>query len=85
MEQHCSAKRFPARLRSTCHGISADLALKELGDNWGAFEKAACMLHKVLRSKTDAGYHSGIRGIKGKSLEEMSKENEEDNIEGGPS
>lgn len=93
------AEIFPARLRSTCHGISA--AAGKAGAIIGAFG----FLYAAQPSdpkKTDAGYPPGIGvknalivlgcvnalGIlftflvpeaKGKSLEEMSKENDEEN------
>ncbi|KAJ8531493.1 hypothetical protein K7X08_026927 [Anisodus acutangulus] len=91
------AEIFPARLRSTCHGISA--AAGKAGAMVGAFG-----FHYAAQSndpnKTDSGYSPGI-GVrnslivlgcinffgmlftllvpesKGKSLEEMSKENNE--------
>ncbi|KAG9154852.1 hypothetical protein Leryth_023914 [Lithospermum erythrorhizon] len=92
------AEIFPARLRSTCHGISA--ASGKAGAIIGAFG----FLYAAQSSdpkKTDAGYPPGIGvrnsllvlgcinflGVvftflvpesKGKSLEEMSKENEEE-------
>lgn len=92
------AEIFPARLRSTCHGISA--AAGKVGAMVGAFG----FLHAAQSKdpqKTDAGYPAGI-GVrnslivlgcvnalgmvftllvpesKGRSLEEMSMENEEE-------
>lgn len=98
------AEIFPARLRSTCHGISA--AAGKAGAIVGAFGFLyAAQPHDP--EKTDPGYPPGI-GIKntlivlgcvnvlglfftflvpeprGKSLEEMSGENEEDD-DAGPS
>lgn len=96
------AEIFPARLRSTCHGISA--AAGKAGAIVGAFGflYAAQSTHA---SETDEGYPTGI-GIKktllllgvinalgflctflvpeakGKSLEEMSGENDEEQQEG---
>lgn len=91
------AEIFPARLRSTCHGISA--AAGKAGAIVGAFGFLYAAQSKDP-SKRDAGYPAGI-GVKyslivlgcvnalgmlftllvpeskGKSLEEMSKENEE--------
>lgn len=96
------AEIFPARLRSTCHGISA--AAGKAGAIVGAFGFLYAAQSKDL-SKRDYGYPAGI-GVrnslfvlaacnllglaftflvpesKGKSLEEMSKENEEDEVEG---
>ncbi|GAA0142384.1 secondary carrier transporter [Lithospermum erythrorhizon] len=93
------AEIFPARFRSTCHGISA--ASGKLGAIVGAFGFLYLAQNKDP-SKTDAGYPAGI-GVKnsllllgginflgmlftffvpesnGKSLEEMSRENEESN------
>ncbi|CAN4091133.1 unnamed protein product [Withania somnifera] len=90
------AEIFPARLRSTCHGISA--AAGKAGAIVGAFGFLYAA-QSTDPSKVDAGYHTGI-GVKnalivlgcvnllgmlftllvpeskGKSLEEMSKENE---------
>ncbi|KAF9683006.1 hypothetical protein SADUNF_Sadunf05G0167400 [Salix dunnii] len=92
------AEIFPARLRSTCHGISA--ASGKLGAIVGAFGFLYLAQNKD-KTKTDAGYPPGI-GVKnsllvlgvvnffgilftflvpesnGKSLEEMSGENEND-------
>ncbi|KAK4421749.1 Inorganic phosphate transporter 1-4 [Sesamum alatum] len=92
------AEIFPARLRSTCHGISA--ASGKAGAIIGAFGFLYAAQPKDP-SKTDAGYPAGI-GVKnslivlgcvnalgmiftflvpesnGKSLEEMSKEGEEE-------
>ncbi|KAH6809011.1 phosphate transporter 1 [Perilla frutescens var. frutescens] len=92
------AEIFPARLRSTCHGISA--AAGKAGAIVGAFGFLYAAQSKDP-TKTDAGYPAGI-GVKnslivlgcvnalgmlftllvpesnGRSLEEMSKENEED-------
>ncbi|KAL2463598.1 putative inorganic phosphate transporter 1-7 [Forsythia ovata] len=89
---------FPARLRSTCHGISA--AAGKAGAIVGAFGFLYAA-QPTDPNKTDAGYPPGI-GVKntlivlgcvnflgmlftllvpesnGKSLEEMSKENEEE-------
>ncbi|KAL3507654.1 hypothetical protein ACH5RR_033036 [Cinchona calisaya] len=93
------AEIFPARLRSTCHGISA--AAGKAGAIVGAFGFLYAA-QSTDPSKTDAGYPPGIGvknslivlgcvnglGIlftflvpeaKGKSLEEISKENDEDN------
>ncbi|KAA8548802.1 hypothetical protein F0562_000486 [Nyssa sinensis] len=93
------AEIFPARLRSTCHGISA--ASGKAGAIVGAFGFLYAAQSQD-RNKTDQGYPPGI-GVKnslivlgvvnflgmlftflvpesnGKSLEEMSQENEEDN------
>ncbi|KAJ6412196.1 hypothetical protein OIU84_005285 [Salix udensis] len=92
------AEIFPARLRSTCHGISA--AAGKLGAIVGAFG-FLYMSQNKNKDKTDAGYPRGIGvrnallvlgfvnffGIvftflvpesKGKSLEEISGENETD-------
>ncbi|KAL3506128.1 hypothetical protein ACH5RR_031510 [Cinchona calisaya] len=92
------AEIFPARLRSTCHGISA--AAGKAGAIVGAFGFLYAA-QSTDPSKTDAGYPPGIGvknslivlgcvnflGIlftflvpeaKGKSLEEMSKENDEE-------
>lgn len=92
------AEIFPARLRSTCHGISA--AAGKAGAIVGAFGFLYLAQNKDP-SKTDKGYPPGI-GVKnaliilggvnalgvlftflvpeskGKSLEEMSQENEEE-------
>jgi PHS family inorganic phosphate transporter-like MFS transporter len=92
------AEIFPARLRSTCHGISA--ASGKLGAIVGAFG-FLYLSQDQNKAKTDAGYPTGI-GVKnsllvlgvvnffgivftflvpesnGKSLEEMSGENETD-------
>lgn len=92
------AEIFPARLRSTCHGISA--ASGKLGAIVGAFGFLYLAQNKD-KAKTDAGYPAGI-GVKnsliilgvlnflgllftflvpeskGKSLEEMSGEQEDD-------
>ncbi|EYU17912.1 hypothetical protein ABFS82_14G204400 [Erythranthe guttata] len=92
------AEIFPARLRSTCHGISA--ASGKLGAMVGAFGFLYLAQNKDPK-KTDAGYPAGI-GVKnslivlgfvnlagllftflvpeakGKSLEDMSGENEEE-------
>ena len=96
------AEIFPARLRSTCHGISA--ASGKLGAMVGAFG-FLYLAQSQDKTKTDAGYPAGIGvknsllvlgginflGIlftflvpesKGKSLEEMSRENEDENGEG---
>ncbi|KAJ8749588.1 hypothetical protein K2173_026237 [Erythroxylum novogranatense] len=95
------AEIFPARLRSTCHGISA--AAGKLGAIVGAFGFLYLAQNKD-KAKADAGYPAGI-GVKnslivlgvvnllgllftflvpeskGKSLEEMSGENEgDDNV-----
>uniref|UniRef100_M1ANH0 Inorganic phosphate transporter n=1 Tax=Solanum tuberosum TaxID=4113 RepID=M1ANH0_SOLTU len=90
------AEIFPARLRSTCHGISA--ACGKLGAMVGAFG-FLYLAQPQDKSKADAGYPAGIGvrnslivlGVvnllglfftflvpesKGKSLEEMSRENE---------
>ncbi|KAF5459371.1 hypothetical protein F2P56_023323 [Juglans regia] len=95
------AEIFPARLRSTCHGISA--ASGKLGAIVGAFG-FLYLAQNQDKSKADAGYPAGIGvknsllvlgginflGIlftflvpesKGKSLEEMSRENEDENGE----
>ncbi|PIA45373.1 hypothetical protein AQUCO_01700724v1 [Aquilegia coerulea] len=93
------AEIFPARLRSTCHGISA--AAGKAGAIIGAFGFLYAAQSQD-KSKTDEGYPPGI-GIKnslillgvinflgmlftflvpeskGRSLEEMSGENEEEN------
>lgn len=92
------AEIFPARLRSTCHGISA--ASGKAGAIVGAFGFLYLAQNKD-KTKTEKGYPPGIGvrnaliilgcvnflGIvftflvpesKGKSLEEMSQENEED-------
>lgn len=97
------AEIFPARLRSTCHGISA--AAGKAGAIVGAFGFLYAA-QSTVPSEVDAGYPTGI-GVKnalivlgcvnllgmlftflvpeskGKSLEEMSKENEgeEENYE----
>lgn len=95
------AEIFPARLRSTCHGISA--AAGKAGAIVGAFGFLYAAQSKDP-AKTDHGYPTGI-GIKnslivlgvvnffgmvftflvpepnGKSLEEMSGENEDDDAE----
>ncbi|XP_004493772.1 inorganic phosphate transporter 1-4-like [Cicer arietinum] len=92
------AEIFPARFRSTCHGISS--AAGKLGAIVGAFGFLYLAQNKD-KSKADAGYPAGI-GVKnsllllgvvnilgfcftflvpeanGKSLEEMSGENEEE-------
>ncbi|XP_050146468.1 inorganic phosphate transporter 1-4 isoform X2 [Malus sylvestris] len=92
------AEIFPARFRSTCHGISA--ASGKLGAIVGAFGFLYLAQNKD-KNKTDAGYPPGI-GVKnsllvlgvvnflgilftflvpesnGRSLEEMSGENEEE-------
>ncbi|CAM8988009.1 unnamed protein product [Rhodiola kirilowii] len=92
------AEIFPARLRSTCHGISA--AAGKLGAIVGAFG-FLYLSQSPDKKKTDAGYPPGI-GVKnslivlgvvnllgmlftflvpeskGKSLEELSRENEDD-------
>lgn len=92
------AEIFPARLRSTCHGVSA--AAGKLGAIVGAFGFLYLAQNKD-KSKADAGYPAGI-GVKnslivlgvinalgfictflvpeskGKSLEEMSRETEDD-------
>lgn len=96
------AEIFPARFRSTCHGISA--ASGKLGAIVGAFGFLYLAQNKD-KSKADAGYPAGI-GVKnsllvlgvinflgilftflvpesnGKSLEEMSGENEDENENG---
>lgn len=92
------AEIFPARFRSTCHGISS--ASGKLGAMVGAFGFLYLAQNKD-KSKADAGYPAGI-GMKnslillgvcnilgflctflvpeanGKSLEEMSGENDEE-------
>ncbi|CAH9126768.1 unnamed protein product [Cuscuta epithymum] len=96
------AEIFPARLRSTCHGISA--AAGKAGAMVGAFGFLYAA-QSTDPKKTDAGYPPGIGvrnslivlgcinflGIlftllvpesKGKSLEEMSKENEREEDDG---
>ncbi|GLT42344.1 hypothetical protein SLA2020_163470 [Shorea laevis] len=96
------AEIFPARLRSTCHGISA--ASGKLGAIVGAFG-FLYLAQNQDKTKADAGYPAGIGirnallvlgGInalgflftfmvpesKGKSLEEMSGENEDEAAEG---
>ncbi|XP_050910865.1 inorganic phosphate transporter 1-4 [Lathyrus oleraceus] len=94
------AEIFPARFRSTCHGISS--ASGKLGAIVGAFGFLYLAQNKD-KSKADAGYPAGI-GVKnslivlgvvnilgflftflvpeanGKSLEEMSGENEEEEV-----
>nr|AGH28094.1 phosphate transporter 1 [Stylosanthes guianensis] len=95
------AEIFPARLRSTCHGISA--AAGKAGAIVGAFGFLYASQSKDPK-KTDKGYPTGIGvknslimlgvvnflGIiftllvpesKGKSLEELSKENEDEGAE----
>ncbi|GMI98705.1 phosphate transporter 1;4, ARABIDOPSIS THALIANA PHOSPHATE TRANSPORTER 2 [Hibiscus trionum] len=96
------AEIFPARLRSTCHGISA--ASGKLGAIVGAFGFLYLAQNKD-KAKADAGYPAGI-GVKnslivlgvinalgflftflvpeskGKSLEEMSGENEDNEPQG---
>ncbi|BFG42971.1 hypothetical protein CerSpe_292450 [Prunus speciosa] len=96
------AEIFPARFRSTCHGISA--ASGKLGAIIGAFGFLYLAQNKD-KAKADAGYPAGI-GVKnsllvlgvinflgilftflvpesnGKSLEEMSGENEDENETG---
>lgn len=96
------AEIFPARLRSTCHGISA--ACGKLGAMVGAFG-FLYLAQNQDKAKADAGYPAGI-GVrnslivlgfvnllgmlftflvpesKGKSLEEISGENEEGSEEG---
>ncbi|GMN48975.1 hypothetical protein TIFTF001_018140 [Ficus carica] len=95
------AEIFPARLRSTCHGISA--ASGKLGAIVGSFGFLYLAQNKD-KAKADQGYPAGI-GVKnsllvlgvvnflgmaftllvpeskGKSLEEMSRENEDENGE----
>ncbi|WMV47368.1 hypothetical protein MTR67_040753 [Solanum verrucosum] len=96
------AEIFPARLRSTCHGISA--AWGKLGAMVGAFG-FLYLAQPQDKTKADAGYPAGIGvrnslivlGVvnllglfftflvpesKGKSLEEMSRENEDSAEEG---
>ncbi|KAL0907503.1 hypothetical protein M5K25_021918 [Dendrobium thyrsiflorum] len=97
------AEIFPARLRSTCHGISA--AAGKAGAIVGSFGFLYAAQNKD-KTKTDHGYPPGI-GVrnalfvlaacnllglmftflvpesKGKSLEEMSGENEEEEKEHG--
>ncbi|XP_074316649.1 putative inorganic phosphate transporter 1-7 [Silene latifolia] len=94
------AEIFPARLRSTCHGLSA--AAGKAGAIIGAFGFLSLSQSKDPK-KTDQGYSPGI-GVKnallvlaivnafgfgftffvpeakGKSLEDMSKENEEEAV-----
>ncbi|KAK9281184.1 hypothetical protein L1049_004079 [Liquidambar formosana] len=93
------AEIFPARFRSTCHGISA--AAGKAGAMVGAFG-FLYLAQNQDKSKADAGYPAGIGvrnsllllgGVnflgmlftflvpesKGKSLEEMSGENEDNN------
>ncbi|KAK4732153.1 hypothetical protein R3W88_025141 [Solanum pinnatisectum] len=93
---------FPARLRSTCHGISA--ACGKLGAMVGAFG-FLYLAQPQDKTTADAGYPAGIGvrnslivlGVvnllglfftflvpesKGKSLEEMSRENEDSTEEG---
>lgn len=94
------AEIFPARLRSTCHGISA--AAGKAGAIIGAYGFLYSS-QSTDPKKTDAGYPTGI-GVKnslvvlgvvnflgmvftflvpepnGKSLEELSGENEEDDV-----
>lgn len=97
-----SAEIFPARLRSTCHGISA--ACGKVGAMVGAFG-FLYLAQPQDKTKADAGYPAGIGvrnslivlGVvnllglfftflvpesKGKSLEEMSRENEDSTEEG---
>ncbi|XP_022851580.1 inorganic phosphate transporter 1-4-like [Olea europaea var. sylvestris] len=97
------AEIFPARLRSTCHGISA--ASGKMGAIIGAFG-FLYLAQNQDKAKADAGYPAGIGmrnslivlGIvnllgllftflvpesKGKSLEEMSGENEDMNEASG--
>lgn len=95
------AEIFPARLRSTCHGISA--AAGKAGAIVGAFGFLYAAQPKE-KSQRDAGYPAGI-GVKyslivlgcvnalgffftflvpepkGKSLEELSGENQDDDLE----
>ncbi|KAA8548800.1 hypothetical protein F0562_000484 [Nyssa sinensis] len=95
------AEIFPARLRSTCHGISA--AAGKAGAIVGAFGFLYAA-QSTNKHKTDPGYPPGI-GVKnslillgcinflgmcftllvpepkGKSLEEMSRENEDENVD----
>ncbi|KMT16625.1 hypothetical protein BVRB_3g049110 [Beta vulgaris subsp. vulgaris] len=95
------AEIFPARLRSTCHGISA--AAGKAGAMIGAFG-FLYLAQPTDKTKTDAGYPPGI-GVRnslmilggicalgffctflvpeanGKSLEEMSGENEDESEE----
>ncbi|KAK6929787.1 Major facilitator, sugar transporter-like [Dillenia turbinata] len=97
------AEIFPARLRSTCHGISA--AAGKAGAIVGAFGFLYAA-EPTDPTKTDKGYPPGI-GVKnsllvlggvcflgllftflvpeakGKSLEEMSRENEDDDTNAG--
>ncbi|KAJ4778687.1 phosphate transporter 1 [Rhynchospora pubera] len=95
------AEIFPARLRSTCHGISA--AAGKAGAIVGSFGFLYAAQNQD-KAKTDHGYPPGIGvrnslfvlaacnllGVvftffvpesKGKSLEELSGENEEENVE----
>ncbi|CAN1244918.1 Probable inorganic phosphate transporter 1-7 [Linum grandiflorum] len=73
------AEIFPARVRSTCHGISS--ASGKLGAIVGAFG-FLYLAQNQDKSKADAGYPAGmaftflVPESKGKSLEEMSGENE---------
>ncbi|KAH7845049.1 hypothetical protein Vadar_034596 [Vaccinium darrowii] len=101
------AEIFPARLRSTCHGISA--AAGKAGAIVGAFGflYASEARHQNSNPPPDSGYHTGIGvpdtlivlgfvsllGIGftflvpeplGKSLEELSGENEDDISEDSP-
>ncbi|CAI0427187.1 unnamed protein product [Linum tenue] len=79
------AEIFPARLRSTCHGISA--AAGKAGAMVGAFGFLYAA-QSTDPEKTDAGYPPGmlftllVPESKGKSLEELSGENEEDSSSG---
>lgn len=97
------AEIFPARLRSTCHGISA--AAGKAGAIVGSFGFLYAAQNQD-KTKTDHGYPPGIGvrnslfvlaacnllGVlftflvpesKGKSLEELAGENEEENVEMG--
>ncbi|CAN0886391.1 Low affinity inorganic phosphate transporter 1 [Linum grandiflorum] len=75
------AEIFPARMRSTCHGISA--ASGKVGALVGAFGFLFLAQDKD-KAKADAGYPAGVLftllvpEAKGKSLEDISGENEDD-------
>ncbi|GJY99585.1 inorganic phosphate transporter 1-4 [Tanacetum coccineum] len=71
------AEIFPARVRSTCHGISA--ASGKLGAIVGAFG-FLYLAQNQDPTKTDAGYPA-VPESKGKSLEEMSGETERENTD----
>ncbi|KAI9080582.1 hypothetical protein K1719_037443 [Acacia pycnantha] len=72
------AEIFPARFRSTCHGISA--ASGKLGAIVGSFGFLYLAQNKD-KSKADAGYPA-VPEPKGKSLEELSGENNNDEESG---